>query len=678
MNSDPLLQPYRIKHLELRNRIMSTAHEPAYSENGLPKERYRLYHKEKAKGGLALTMTAGSAVVSSDSPEAFGNLHAFRDEIVPWLQELTDAVHEEGAAVMMQITHLGRRTNWNKNHWLPVLSASPVREPAHRSFPKEAEDWDLERIILDYGTAAERMQAGGLDGIEIEAYGHLLDSFWSSATNQRNDEWGGSLDNRLRFTWRVLNSIRARVGPDFIVGLRMVADEDWELGLSREEGMEIARRLSQSGMVDFLNLIRGHIETDAVLSKVIPIQGMAASPHLDFCGEVRNEVSIPILHAARIQDVATARHAIAEGKLDMVGMTRAHIADPHIVRKILENREEEIRPCVGATYCLDRIYEGHEALCIHNPSTGREKTMPHVIDSKKGKTLKALIVGAGPAGLEAARVLGERGHQVVVFEALDEPGGQVKLASRVPRRKELLGIIDWRISMCEKAGVEICFNQFAEKQDVISENPELVIIATGGLPNTDILKGSELVNNTWDLLGGSIKPAERVLLFDDNAAHPGLAAAEWLADSGATLEIITPERFFGADIGGLNHVAYAESFDRSGVKITISKRLKAVRQEGSELVAQIGSDFSSSTEEKRVDQIFVEHGTLPLDDLYFELKPKSFNLGEMDYASLIEGKPQQLINNPTGNFSLFRIGDAVSSRNIHAAIYDAMRLCITL
>ena len=678
MNSDPLLQPYRIKHLELRNRIISTAHEPAYSEDGLPKERYRLYHKEKAKGGLALTMTAGSAVVSSDSPEAFGNLHAFRDEIVPWLQELTDAVHEEGAAVMMQITHLGRRTNWNKNHWLPVLSASPVREPAHRSFPKEAEDWDLERIILDYGTAAERMQAGGLDGIEIEAYGHLLDSFWSSATNQRNDEWGGSLDNRLRFTWRVLNSIRARVGPDFIVGLRMVADEDWELGLSREEGMEIARRLSQSGMVDFLNLIRGHIETDAVLSKVIPIQGMAASPHLDFCGEVRKEVSIPILHAARIQDVATARHAIAEGKLDMVGMTRAHIADPHIVRKILENREEEIRPCVGATYCLDRIYEGHEALCIHNPSTGREKTMPHVIDSKKGKTLKALIVGAGPAGLEAARVLGERGHQVVVFEALDEPGGQVKLASRVPRRKELLGIIDWRISMCEKAGVEICFNQFAEKQDVISENPELVIIATGGLPNTDILKGSELVNNTWDLLGGSIKPAERVLLYDDNAAHPGLAAAEWLADSGATLEIITPERFFGADIGGLNHVAYAESFDRSGVKITISKRLKAVRQEGSELVAQIGSDFSSRTEERRVDQIFVEHGTLPLDDLYFELKPKSFNLGEMDYESLIEGKPQQLIKNPKGNFSLFRIGDAVSSRNIHAAIYDAMRLCITL
>jgi NADPH-dependent 2,4-dienoyl-CoA reductase/sulfur reductase-like enzyme len=362
----------------------------------------------------------------------------------------------------------------------------------------------------------------------------------------------------------------------------------------------------------------------------------------------------------------------------MVGMTRAHIADPHIVRKIIEKREDEIRPCVGATYCLDRIYEGHEALCIHNPATGREKTMPQVITSKAQQSYKAVIVGAGPAGLEAARVLGERGHEVVLFEASDEPGGQVRLASRVPRRNELSGIIDWRVSMCEKAGVEIRFNRFAEKQDVLSENPEIVIIATGGLPNTDILEGADFVQNTWDLLGGSIKPAEKVLLYDDNAAHPGLAAAEWIADFGAELEIITPERFFGADIGGLNHVAYAEVFDRCGVKITISKRLKAVRRDGSGLVAHIGSDFSSRIEERRVDQVVVEHGTLPLDDLYFELKPESLNLGEVDYAALIDRKPQELRTNPEGAFRLFRIGDAVSSRNIHAAIYDALRLCITL
>jgi 2,4-dienoyl-CoA reductase-like NADH-dependent reductase (Old Yellow Enzyme family) len=217
VSNDPLLQPFQLKHLRLRNRIMSTAHEPSYSEDGLPKDRYRLYHVEKAKGGIALTMTAGSAIVAPDSPAAFGNLHAYKDEIVPWLRRLSDDCHEHGAAVMIQITHLGRRTNWNKADWLPVLAASPVREPAHRSFPKEAEDWDLARIVKAYAAAAQRMQAAGLDGIEIEAYGHLLDGFWSPATNRRTDAYGGSLDNRLRFTFEVLDAIRAAVGPEFIV-----------------------------------------------------------------------------------------------------------------------------------------------------------------------------------------------------------------------------------------------------------------------------------------------------------------------------------------------------------------------------------------------------------------------------------------------------------------------------
>jgi 2,4-dienoyl-CoA reductase-like NADH-dependent reductase (Old Yellow Enzyme family) len=223
--SDPLLQPFQLKHLALRNRIISTAHEPAYSEGGLPTDRYRLYHVEKAKGGIALTMTAGSAIVAPDSPAAFGNLHAYKDEIVPWLRRLADDCHEHGAAVMIQITHLGRRTNWNHSDWLPVLAPSPVREPAHRSFPKEAEDWDLARIVRNYAAAAQRMQAAGLDGLELEAYGHLLDGFWSPATNRRSDGYGGSLDNRLRFTFEVLAAIRAAVGPDFIVGIRMVADE---------------------------------------------------------------------------------------------------------------------------------------------------------------------------------------------------------------------------------------------------------------------------------------------------------------------------------------------------------------------------------------------------------------------------------------------------------------------
>jgi 2,4-dienoyl-CoA reductase-like NADH-dependent reductase (Old Yellow Enzyme family) len=673
-SKDPLLQPYRLKHLTLRNRILSTAHEPAYSEDGLPKERYRLYHAEKAKGGIALTMTAGSAVVSRDSPQAFGNLQAYRDEIVPWLQELSDACHEHGAAVMMQITHLGRRTNWNKADWLPVLAPSPIREPAHRAFPKAAEDWDLERIVADYADAAQRLQAGGLDGFELEAYGHLLDQFWSPATNRRDDDLNGSLDNRLKFTFRVLDAIRARVGPDFIVGVRMVADEDWQQGLSRAEGVEIARRLIASGQVDFLNLIRGHIETDAALSKVIPIQGMPSAPHLDFCGEVRAETKFPVFHAARIADVATARHAVAEGKLDMVGMTRAHLADPHIVMKIAAGREQEIRPCVGATYCLDRIYEGHEALCIHNPATGREATMPHIL-RKAPAAKRAVVVGAGPAGLEAARVLSARGHRVTLFEAAGEAGGQLRLAARVKRRSELIGIVDWRLARCSDAGVALRYNTYAEVQHVLAEDPDVVVIATGGLPNTEILAGAELAVSSWDILSGDAHIGAAVLLYDDNAAHPGLAAAEMIAESGAALEVVTPERFFAADVGGLNHQAYARCFETHGTRLTINKRVLAVERAGNRLKVTLGSDYAERTESREVDQLVVEHGTLPLDDLYFELKPLSANLGAVDYTAMIAGRPQEAVKNPEGAFRLYRIGDAVASRNVHAAIYDALRLC---
>ena len=223
---DPLLQPFTLKHLTLRNRVFSSSHEPAYSEDGMPKDRYRLYHVEKAKGGIGMTMTAGSAVVAEDSPPAFGNLHAYDDAIVPWIRRMTDEVHEHGAACMIQLTHLGRRTGWAQDDWLPVVAPSPLREPAHRAIPKEAEDWDIDRIVGKYADAAERMQAGGMDGVEIESYGHLVRPVLVAADQPaRPTSTAARSENRLRFGWRVLRAIRERVGPDFIVGIRMAVDE---------------------------------------------------------------------------------------------------------------------------------------------------------------------------------------------------------------------------------------------------------------------------------------------------------------------------------------------------------------------------------------------------------------------------------------------------------------------
>ncbi|MFO1170178.1 MAG: NADH:flavin oxidoreductase [Hyphomicrobiaceae bacterium] len=675
-STDPLLQPYQLKHLTLKNRIMSTAHEPNYQVDGMPAERYRLYHIEKAKGGIAMTMTAGSAVVSQDSPPAFGNLLAYKDEIVPHLKKLTEGCHDYGCAVMMQITHLGRRTNWNKGDWLPVVSASMVREPAHRAFPKVMEDFDFDRIVKDYADAAERMKEGGLDGIEYECYGHLMDAFWSPATNKRDDEWGGSLDNRMRFPLMVIDAVRKRVGPNFLVGVRMSVDEDWEKGLDREEGLEIARRIIATGNIDFLNVIKGYIEHDAPLQKIIPIGGMPAAPALDFAGEVKAATKFPVFHAARIPDVATARHAIASGKLDMVGMTRAHLADPYIVKKITEGREQDIRPCVGATYCLDRLYEGHEALCLHNPATGREATIPQVIPKAKGKKKRIVIVGAGPAGIEAARVAGERGHEVTVFEAADEAGGQLLLALRLPRRKELKGVIDWRMSQCERLGIDLRFNTYAEASDVLAEEPDVVIVATGGVPNELPLSGGrDLVTTSWEIISGDVKPAKDVLVYDDNGGnHAGMTASEMIAQSGAHLELVTPERFFAPDLGGLNHVTYMRNFQDHDVKITITTKLDSVKRKGNRLVATLASEFTKKTWTREVDQVVVEFSTKPVDDLYFALKPQSSNNGEVDHKALIFGQPQMLKSNKKGTFQLFRIGDAVAARNVHAGMYDAVRL----
>ena len=674
MSNDPLLQPYQLKHLSLKNRIMTTAHEPAYTENGMPTERYRAYHAERAKGGVAMVMTAGSAVVSRDSPPSFGNILAYRDEVVPHIRALTDACHAHGCAVMIQLTHLGWRTHWSRGDWLPVLNTSHAREPAHRAFPKQIEDWDIARIVTDYADAAERMQAGGMDGIELEAYGHLMDAFWSPVNNTLDGPYGGDLDGRMRFSLEVLQAIRARTGPDFIVGIRYTADETAPGGIDTELGLEISKRLSDSGLVDFLNVIRGRILTDPELTKVIPIQGMANAPHLDFAGRVRAATAMPTFHAARIPDVATARHAISAGLLDMVGMTRAHLAEPHIVRLIAEGRENAIRPCVGATYCLDRIYQGGEALCIHNAATGRELSMPHVIAPARARKT-VTIVGAGPGGLEAARIAGERGHDVTVFEAASQPGGQLRLAARSERRREMLGIIDWRMERCAEAGVQFHFDQFVDENHPAMTASDVNIIATGGLPQTEILTdGNDLVTSTWDVIAGDTKPTGDVLIYDDAGDHSALQAAEFAARTASRLEIMTPNRAFSPDVMGMNLTPYISVLQGQCAIFTVTWRLLSVRRDNNRLTATIGTDYSPLTRQATYDHVIVNHGTRPLDDLYFALKPRSSNLGALDHDAFIAGRPQSEIRNPEGTFQLFRIGDAVASRNVHAAIYDALRL----
>src|SRR5258708_7641138 len=420
---DPLLQPFVLKGLTLRNRIMSTSHACGLEEGGMPKDRYQSYHEEKAKGGIALTMFGGSSNVAKDSPNIFHQLNVGDDAIIPYLQRFSERIHRHGAAIMCQITHLGRRGDPFADNWLPTVAPSVVRETAHRSFPKAMDEHDIGRIVAAYGAAAKRCQEGGLDGIETLAGGHLIGQFLSPSMNKRTDRFGGSLANRCRFGLMVFEEIRRRVGDRFLVGFRFVVDEGaGKDTLSFDDCLAIAKTFERAGHIDFFNAIYGRMDTEMALA-MHNMPGMASpiAPWLKPVGAFKRAVGLPVFHAARVFDTATARYAIPEGLLDMVAMTRAHIADPYIVAKLAAGRESAIRPCVGATHCQSQ----HRPACLHNPSSGRERVLPHVIARSPHPGRKIVVGGGGPAGLEAARVAAERGHQVVLFEAagrLRRPG----------------------------------------------------------------------------------------------------------------------------------------------------------------------------------------------------------------------------------------------------------------
>jgi hypothetical protein len=299
--------------------------------------------------------------------------------------------------------------------------------------------------------------------------------------------------------------------------------------------------------------------------------------------------------------------------------------------------------------------------------------MPHVLPlAAKGR--RVVIVGAGPGGLEAARVASARGHQVTVMEAAGEPGGQVRMAALQPRRREMLGIVDWRMAQCAARDVDFRFDTLAEAEDVLALAPDLVVVATGGLADAaGLAEGDHLTVTSWDILTGDARPGQRVLVWDDAGDHAGLQAAQRLAEAGSEVEVMTRDRTFAPEVMGMNLVPYMRALQPLGVRLTVAQRLLGVRRAGNRLSATIGTDYSAHREEREFDQVVVNHGTRPLDELYFDLKPLSRNRGALDYAALAEGRPQPE-GRHEGAFTLWRIGDAVAARNIHAAVFDALRL----
>lgn len=673
-SNDPLLQPLKIKGLVLKNRIMSTSHASGLEENEVPKARYQLYHEEKVKGGTALTMFGGSANVSPDSPSVFGQLNVGNDKIIKYFQEFSARIHKHNAALMCQITHIGRRGKPDEGNWLPTIAPSRVRETRFRSFPKEMDADDIARVVKDYGAAARRCKEGQLDGLEVFCGAHLVGQFFSPLTNKRTDEYGGSIENRCRFGLMVYEEIRRQVGDDFIVGMRLPVEEGTDDGLSQEDCIKIATIFEKEGLVDFFNLMYGRIDSELTVAlEAMPGLGTPSAPALSKVGEFKKHVTSPVFHALRITDVATARHAVREGLVDMVGMTRALLADPYIVKNIEHGQEDRIRPCVGASYCLHK-----RTVCIHNPSTSRETLWSHKIERSENPGKKVVVVGGGPAGLEAARVSAERGHNVVLLEALSRLGGQIQIAARVSWRQDLIGIVEWRKSELNHLGVNVRLNVYATPEEIIEFDPDVVILATGGIPDMDWVDGAEHCVSVWDVINGQTQQFTDVIVYDGNGYHQALSCADHLARSDKKVTLVTPDIMLGQDVSGKERAIYLKRFYELGINTIYDHRLIAVKPSNKRLTATFINEYTGERIERETGKVVVEHGTIPNTELYDELKPLSRNNGIMDIDAFISGKRQPKNNKLKNNFELYCIGDAVTSRNIHMAIYDALRLCSAL
>ena len=644
-----LFTPLQVGGLVLKNRIFSTGHAEAMAEDGKPGPRLRAYHEAKARGGAALTIVGGSTSVHPSSPASAWNMIAtHHDAVIPGYRSLAEAVHRHGCRVMSQLTHMGRRSQSDVESWHVLLAPSQIPEQVHREVPHEIEPEQIAMLVRAFGDATRRCREGGLDGVELSfAHNHLVDQFWSPLFNRRTDEYGGSLENRMRFGFEVLREIRRQVGRDWVVGARISGDEMTAGGLTAGDMAEIARRLAASGLVDFLSIIGGAAHT-------LPLQALAvpnmASPHgvfVPLAAAIKAAVpGMPVFHAGRIVDPVHADQILADGSIDLVGMTRALIADPDLPRKAIEGRLDDVRLCVGANEgCIDRIYQGKPVTCIQNPETGRETELAEPLPAAMRR--RVVVVGAGPAGLEAARVAALRGHHVVLLEREAEVGGQVLIAARAPARAEYAGILRFLARQVDKLAVDCRLRVEASVDTVLGESPDVVIIATGSSPHMPDLRGldGKHVVTDRDVLLDRAEVGERVVVVDDVHTQQGLSTAEHLLDRGRRVEVISRLFYAGQDVG-VTSIAplYARLFAK-GVTLTPHTDLVAV--EGSAVV--VANVYTRA--ERRiegVDTVVLSMGSRSIDALYRALK------GQVA--------------------ALHAIGDCVAPRGIHQAILEGTRV----
>lgn len=618
-----LFSPIRVGHVTLRNRIVSPPHVGGFGSNGYITDRYMAYHAAKAKGGAALIQCFGSMSVHRTSPITGGMIKNWDDSSLPTFQAFAESIHQHGALVMAQITHYGRRSNAGDS---ALLSASDVAEHVHRETPHSMDKEQIAEIRRAYASAAFRLKRAGFDGADICGWSvHLLEQFWTPRLNHRSDEYGGSFRNRMRFATEVIEEIRAAVGRDFVLGIRLSGDELIPQGAHLSEAIEIAEYLNSHRFLDYFSISGGTGEVARFAMMEMPFSTAPQGVFAPFAAKIRKVVDVPVIYVGKVVDPRHADALIDQEVCDLVGMGRALIADPELPHKAQEGRLEDVRPCLGMQGCLDQVIRGGSVSCTQNPETGREDELSEVRVAASSK--RVVVAGGGPAGLEAARVAALRGHQVVLFEQSFELGGQCALAGHAPLRPGWALSIQWLERQIRKLGVTIRLRTAATAARVLAERPDAVIVATGAVARRAAVPGASLpgVCTVDDLLRGALTSRTNCVVVDGTGqVHAGLAA-DLLAQLGAHVTVVSSyQTICDAVESPTKEPLYERLFARD-VVLTPNVRVVGVAPDGTGRLLRVRTEnvYSGRTLDlSAVDLVVFAEGHLAVDHLFKALRDK--------------------------------------------------------
>lgn len=643
-----LFSPLKIGSTIVPNRVCFSAHLTNFSEDYKISDRHIHYYAERAKGGCGLIITEEMSVHPSD--HAYERLvDAYHPDVIPGYKKLTRAIHQFDTKIFAQLNHNGAQSDGTVSR-LPVWGPSPVADPLFRETSKEMEIEEIQECVDYFAQCALYAQEGGFDGIELQlGHSSLIRQFLSPLTNFRTDGYGGSFENRLRFAFEVVAAVRKAVGNDFTLGVRLNADEMHPLGgLTLKDSKEIAVKLEARGQLDFIDLSLG------TFYNLYLVEGSMHTPlayTVPLAASIRSVVHLPVFACNRINDPHLAEKILSDGHADMIGMVRAQICDPEIANKTRESRVDDIRYCIACNQgCIGRVGIANKTVgCVQNPAVGEEKDLGIGTLKPADKKKKVLIIGGGPAGLEAARVATLRGHKVILYEKQAEVGGQNLIARKGAGRQEIEGAIRWLLTQVEKLKVEMRLGIEVTLEIVIDQAPDAVVVATGSVPKENPFPGAysfPQVCHAEDILKGDVEAGEKVILIDMDGHHKATSTAELLADTGRKVHVLTPSLFIGGKLGPLQDLfLMRQRLMKKGVTFTPDiavLEIQGTTIKGLNVYSNALIDFEG------YDTIVLAVGNRVEDSLYFALK----------------GKVAEL----------YRIGDCVAPRKIDMAILEGHKI----